>query len=423
MSLVALARRLQHQLAVPLYRNALYLMVSNVLNGVVGLVFWLVAAKLHDAETVGLASATMSAVLLLSTLGTLGLDYAIIRFLPNSANPRALINTSLTVGALASAAMSLVFVLGLGLWSPVLLFLQDSPLLSLSFIVFAAAYTLYSIQSRAFVARRRAEFSLAQNVVYNTGRMVLLVVLAFYFGSFGIVSAWGMAVVLALLAGVCIFQGRLEAGYRPVPTVDGTVLGQLVRYSFSNYVAVMLWMAPGYLLPLMVANLVGTDSNAHFYIAWSMANVLFQLPMAVSFSLFAEGSSDEATLGHNVWRSLKFTFLAIGPVTVLLVVFARRLLGVFEPQYAENGAGLLQILAISALPLSLNCTYFVVERVRMNMTRVIVINAFVAVATVVLSWVLLPRMGLAGAGVAWIASQSVAALAVVFIWWRRRAVA
>jgi O-antigen/teichoic acid export membrane protein len=413
-------RRLTQSLTMPLYRNALFILAGNALTGIVGLVFWMVAAKLHEAATVGLASATMSAMLLLSTLSTVGLDYAIIRFLPNSGNARAMINTSLTVGALVSVATSLIFVAGLSYWSPVLRFLRESPLLFSGFVVYTLGYTLYLIQSRTFVARRRAEFGLAQNVVFNVFRMGLLVLLAFSFGTFGIVSAWGGAIIVALAIGVFILQGRLEPGYRPSPAISGAVLGQLVRYSFTNYIAIMLWTAPGYVLPLLVANAVGPESNAYFYIAWSMANVLFQVPLAVSLSLFAEGSWDDQTLSRNVRKGLALAFLIVCPGMLLFALLGNRLLGYFQPEYADNAAGLLRVLAISAAPLTINSVYFMVERVRMRMSRVIAMNAFVTIATLGSSWVLLPRMGLVGAGIAWIASQSVAALVVVLGFWLRR---
>lgn len=419
-AIVGSARGLKAYVGASLYRNAIYLMTANVSTAASGLAFWLVTARLHDAETVGLASAAISAMLLLSTLGTLGLDYALIRFLPRSANATAMINTSLTMGAVAGVVICGVFVAGLGIWSPVLLFIRGDALLLTGFGAYTIAHTLYLIQTRTFVARRRAEFSLAQALVFNVLRVVLVVVLAYFFGVFGIASAWGVSAILALAVGIVLFQPRLEAGYRPVPSVSGKVLDQLVRYSFTNYISVMLWMAPGYILPLLVANLVGSESNAYFYIAWSMASILFQVPLGISSSLFAEGSSDERTLWRDLLRSLKFTFLIIVPGVLLLLLFSNRLLGYFGTTYADNAASLLRILAVSAIPLSINSLYFVVERVRMKMTRVIAVNAFVTVATLGLSWGLLTRMGLAGAGIAWLAGQSVAALAVLAVSLLRR---
>ncbi len=420
LAILSSPRRVRQQLAVPLYRNAIFLMASAAMNGIFGLTFWVLAAKFYDAPTVGLASAGISAMVLLATLGTLGLDYAIIRFLPRSANGTRMTNTTFTVGALAATVISLVFVAGLGLWSPVLIFIRSSALSIVGFVVFTAAQTVCFIQTRTFVARRRAEFSLAQSAIFNTLRVGMLGVMALWFGAFGVVSAWGISIVLTVGLGLLFFQPRLEANYVAVPTISGGTLHELIRYSFTNFAAAMLWTAPGYVLPLLVANLVGTESNAHFYIAWSMASILFQLPLAISFSLFAEGSCDEENLVRDVRRSLVFSLLAISPVILLLALFGKMLLGYFEPGYAENAADLLRLLTFSAIPVSINCIYFAVERVRMRMPRIVVMNAFLAVTTLALSWVLLPRMGINGAGIAWIASQSAAALAIVILHLRRR---
>lgn len=81
----------------------------------------------------------------------------------------------------------------------------------------------------------------------------------------------------------------------------------------------------------------------------------------------------------------------------------------------ENATGLLVILAISAAHLSLNRIYFGVKRVEMKMKRVVAFTAFIAVANLALSWVLLPPLGVLGAGVAWLSSQSVVAMIVMML--------
>jgi hypothetical protein len=60
----------------------------------------------------------------------------------------------------------------------------------------------------------------------------------------------------------------------------------------------------------------------------------------------------------------------------------------------------LWILAVSALPLSLNHVYFTMRRVEKKMKSVIWLTGFMAVSTPGLSYVLLPVMGIKGAGIA-----------------------
>ncbi len=409
--------RLRQRLNVSLYRNALYLMTTHALTGGFGLVFWLVAARFYRAEDIGLASAAISAMMLLALLGTLGLDYALIRFLPNSGRVSgAMINSSLTLGGLASIIAALIFMAGLDLWSPALLFLRQHPVLFLAFVVFTAGTTLHMLVGRTFIAVRRAGFTLAQGVIFNVLRLVLVIILAAFFATFGILASWGLAAMAAVVIGVLLFLPRLHAGYRPLPVIKRKVVGELLHFSFTNYVTALLWFAPTFVLPLMVVNLLGAEANAYFYIAWAIANVLFAIPIATSFSLLAEGSHDEERLGRDTRRSLMFTFATVVPVALLIALVGDRVLLLFDPAYAENGTGLLRVLALSAVPLSLNHIYFGVKRVQMKMRGVVALSAFIAIATLALAWVLLPEMGILGAGIAWLSSQSVVALVIVILW-------
>jgi O-antigen/teichoic acid export membrane protein len=404
------------QLKMPLYRNAIYLMLNQVLTGAFGLVFWVVAARLYVADDVGKASAAVSAILLLTLLANLSLDYALVRFLPEATDDSiAMINTCLTVTGLASIAMAVVFLAGLQSWSPALLFLRDKPLYAAAFVIFVAMAAMFIVQDRALIGMRSAGYTLVKGTMFNVLRVGLLVPLAALFGAFGMVSAWGIASTVPLIIGAVLFLPRVRPGYRPIPKISRRVIDRIIRYSLTNWISVLLWSAPGYILPLMVANLVGTESNAYFYVAWSIANLLFQIPIAVSFSLFAEGSIDEEQLERNTQKSLKLTFLVVIPASVLLAVSAGLVLMIYGGDYAANGANLLRVLVLSAVPMSVNCTYFVVERVRLKLRNVVVMSASIAIATLGLSWFLLPRVGIVGAGIAWLSSQTAAAVVVFFL--------
>ena len=416
--IVTSRERLKQKLSVSLYRNAIYLMIGTAINSIFGLAFWVVATRwLYEPEDVGLASAVMSAIMLLGLFATLGLDYAVIRFLPNSGEKtNAMVNTCLSIGGLTSIIMALIFMAGLGLWSPALLFLRQNPVYIISFIVFTMCYTIYLIQSRTFIAMRRADFSLAQNIVFNLLRFPFLFILAVFSTVFGIYASWGIGLMVALVIGALVFQPRVKPGYRPVPQIERQVVNELIPYSFANYISALLWSAPGFILPVMVVNLAGAEANAYFFIAWAIAGVLFAVPVGITFSLFAEGSHDEKKLGADTRRSLILILVILIPGILLSILLGHEVLSFFSPVYAENATRVLWVLALSAVPLSLNYIYSGVKRVEMKMESVICLNAFITITTIALSWILLPRMGIMGAGVAWLASQSIAALVVIVLW-------
>ena len=416
--LVASKGNLRQHLKLPLYRNAIYLMIHQVLTAAFGLVFWVVAAWLYAEDDVGRASAGVSAILLLSMLASLGLDYALVRFVPDAGeNSTKVVNSSLTMSVLASLLAAAVFLAGLDLWSPALLPFRDKPLYAVAFVVFVVMMTTNMLLDRVFVSVRRSGFTLAKGAVFNVLRVILLIPLAVSFGAFGMVSAWGVSVTVAVLIGAAMFLPLALPGYRPVPKISRKVMDPILRYSLTNFISVLLWSAPSYILPLMVANLVGVESNAYFYVAWSIANLLFQIPTAISFSLFAEGSIKEEQLGRDTRRSLKLSFLVVIPAAAVIAASAGLILTIYRGEYAANGANLLRILAVSSVPVSVNCMYFVVERVRMKLRNVVIMSGLLAVGTLGLSWLLLTvtDIGILGVGIAWLSSQTVAAIAVLFL--------
>lgn len=164
----------------------------------------------------------------------------------------------------------------------------------------------------------------------------------------------------------------------------------------------------------MVLNLLGAESNAYFYIAWALSNVLFTIPAFTSLSLFAEGSHNEKKLAGDVRRSLKLILSLLIPAIIIVFFLGDKIL-LFGKAYSENAIKLLQILAVSALPVSINHIYFSIKRVEIRMKSVVGLTAFVAVATLALSYFLLPKVGIIGAGVSWLVTQSIAAVVAISI--------
>jgi len=405
---------------VSLYRNAIYLMLNFTMYALTGFFFWIAAARLYPVEIVGLASSAISAIGLLSLLSTLGLDYGLIRFLPLAGEKaREMINSCLTIGSSVSIIAALIFLVGINVWSPALLPIRENLLFLFAFIIFALANTLQSFYTQCFIAARKSRFSMAQGWLVGFLRFIPLVMLASSFKSFGIFFSWGIAVSIAVLVSLAFYMPRAYHGYRPLPSIRKEVVSQMLRFSFANYVTNILWMIPQLVLPIMVVNLLGADQNAYFFIGWSIAGMVFMIPAATSLSLLAEASQDEQKLHQELKKSLKLILLLLVPAIILLLVLGNNILQLFGKVYSEKAPQLLWILAVSALPLSLNHVYFTIKRVEKKMKSVICLAGFTAVTTLGLSYVLMPVMGINGAGVSWLISQSTAALFTFHYFWHR----
>lgn len=414
---VATSRQKQKQLlATPLYANAFYLMAANATSAVFTFVFWIIVARLYSAEDVGIASAAIAAAGLLAILSDLGLGIGLIRFLPGAGRKAVLmINTVFTVGTLTSVIVAIIFIAGLGFWSPALLVLRENPIYLATFVLFAVAATLWTLVEQAFVGKRRAGFVLAKNLALGLLRLPLPILLAVFFHSFGIFVSWSLSLGVALLLSIFVFLPKAQPHYRLAPAFDNASK-EMLRFSFANYLSMLFLTAPGLILPIMVVNLLGAGPNAFFYIAWAIGGMLNMIASGPAFSLFAEGSHDEKAVRPNTWRALKITYLILVPAVILILAVADRLLLLFGGSYSENATTLLRILAISSLPLAIDVIYLNIKRVEQNLRVIVVLPMFVAVATLALSYVLLPRMGINGAGIAWLISQTTITLAIVASW-------
>lgn len=413
--------RLRQLFRIPIYSNALYLMVATAANALLGFAFWIIVARFYSIEDVGLASAIIAAMGLLAAFSQLGLGMGLIRFLPHSSrNANSMINTVFSIGILTSIAAALIFIAGLGFWSPALLFIKHNPIYLAAFGLFTIASTLFTLTGQTFVAERRAGFTLANNLIFSLLKLPLLILLAAFFHTFGIFASWGISLVVALLLSAFLFLPRVQADYRPRFAISWGVTNEIMHFSFANYLAGLLWGAPVLLLPIIVVNLLGAEPNAYFYIAWTTSSVLAMIPAAVSTSLFAEGSHDEERLGLNIWRSLKMVFLILAPAIILIVVFADKLLLLFGSSYAENATTLLRIFAIAALPLAVNSIYLAVKRVEKKLRIIVGLSAFAGAVTIGLVYVLLPRMGINGAGIAWLTAQVIVALVIAISFFLKR---
>lgn len=406
-------RSLRSLYHVSLYRNAVYLMISSLFQAATGIVFWIVATRLYSEEQVGLGSAAIAAVGLLATLSSIGLDFAIIRFLPSAGDrSRDMINSCITVGGLISLFLGVIFIVGLGFWSPALLPIRENWSFITIFLVSTSASGLASFIREIFVAKRRTGFAFAQGTLFSLSRFIPLVVLASFFEDFGIFTAWGIAFSLSVIVSIFFFIRSVEPSYYPMLVVRKESLSGLFRFSSANYVANLFWYAPGFVLPLLVINLLDSEHNAYFYICWTISTILFMIPTAISLSLFAEGAHDQKRLMQEVTRSFKLISLLLVPLVLLVLVLGDKLLLVFGEAYSENAVWLLRILAISAFPLSINFIYFSMKRVQMNMSEVVALSLAIAIVTLGLSYILLPSIGINGVGIAWLASQSAGAVVV-----------
>ena len=378
-----------------------------------GFFFWMMVARFYTEAEVGFSSAIISAINLIALISLVGLNTSLVRFLPHTDKPQELINTCYTLSGLISLVVAAILIVSLGFWSPALAFVKQNAIFTAAFIIFALLWTLSKLVDFTFIARRRAGFVLSKNTIYSLCKIPLPVFFVLFFHAFGVVASWGVAVAIALAVSLFLFLPKVQSPYKPIPNLKLGLIKDMWQYSGGNYLANLLLVSPTLILPLVVVNLLGPEQNAYFYIAWMIAAVLYAIPMAISQSLFAEGSHFEDKLKENIIKSLKFTFLLLTPAVIIFILVGKWLLLAFGQSYSLNALRLLQILSLSSLPLAVNYLYTSILRVKSRLRELMAIWGFVAIVVLLASYLIMPAIGIVGIGYVWLGAQAVAAIYIL----------
>jgi O-antigen/teichoic acid export membrane protein len=401
----------------PLCANVGYLMAVNLVNSLGGGVCWGLAAHLCQPGDVGMASATLSAVVLISSVAGLGVDTGLVHFLPKARFPHRLLNTAFTLVAAVALLVSGVFLAGLGLWSPSLLPLRQNGSYVVGFIVAATTATLIAVTRMAFVACRRAIYALVQTCVINGGRLLLVAALA-DLGAVGIVGSVTAAVVLAVALSLLGLLPRAEKGYRPHLGLSRPDLDVLLPYSMGNYVADWLTQSVQMLLPLMTLEILGPAFSGYAYIAWMIGSLVASPGVAAAGSAFAEASNSPHRLADILAGATALGLLLTLPPALVLVATAPRFLLLFGPAYAQEACGLLRWLAAAAPLTMLTRLYFTRLRAQRRIGHLVLLSSAITAATLGAAVAFIPRLGIAAGGIGWLTGNSLVAAIAIGTTWR-----
>lgn len=390
-----------------LFLNSIALLLSNGSAALFGLLFWIVAARTISSHDIGLATAAISALLLITSLSKIGLDVGLIRFLPHSQNQRSLFNSICLITLATSFVLTIIFLVSIDFLSPSLRFLREDWFLY-AVIVFNIVSTINYFQNMALIALRKGWLSFLQNCLLGA-RIPIILIIPFA-GILSILAAYEIAYLIAFIIGVYLLN-RLDIFFRF--EIDIAAIRDIIKYSSGNYVASILTIAPITILPVLIINVLGAKDGAYFYIAYSIAGILTIIPTAASMSLFVEGSHG-VPLRENIIKSLVITLIFLLPSLIIILIFGDKILLIFSNEYSIESFKLLQLLAISSIFSTIYWIYLSIKKIQKDIKMVNLISIISTLLLIILSYILMLRYGLIGMGYAWLISNVVISIIICY---------
>lgn len=404
--------RLLNVLNDSLFKNSFHLISSTFASSALGFLFWMAVARFYTSSELGLAASIISSMNLVALFSFLGLNISIIRFLPQSKNKEDLINSSFTLSLVAALIISSIFIIGIDFWSPKTIFLKENLFYAITFILFLGLWVITVLMDSIFIACRISKYVLLKEFIFSAIKMPLPVLFT-PFSAFGIFISWIIGALISMIYGLKILYQTIP-NYKPRFLFKKEVLRDMFSFSFWNYMANFFNVMPGLVLPIMLANMISPREAAYFYTSWTISSLLFMIPKQTSQSLFAESSNFKDGLDKFIIRSMRVMSLILIPSVFLVLILGDKLLLVYGPEYSQGGSDLLRIFALSSIPLAICSIFSTIKNVESSVRVVLLVNAIIAIITLVGSYFLVGRIGLIGVGYAWFLGNLIVAIGTVF---------
>jgi hypothetical protein len=401
-----------------LLRGAYSLLANTAVTSILGMGFWIMAARLYSSVEVGRDTVLISVMLGLSTVCQLNMDNGIARFLPDLGrhSARALISV---YGLTAAVALVLgtAFVLVAPGLSHELAYLGDEAKIAVGFVVALALWGVFTLQDAALMATRRAPWIPIENGVFGVLKLVILPVLLLVDTSNGVFIAWVLPMALLLVpVNLLVFRRAIPehvAGEPRESSIARLGRGRVVRFLAQDYAATVLTAVTLTVLPPLVIAVLGARQSAYFAIPFTVAIAFDTLAYSACASLVVEGTLEQESLPALTRLFVRRVLALLAPAAVLLAAAAPLVLLPFGRVYAQHGAAVLRLLLCASVFRTVIALFSAVARVQSRGPRIALVEVALLVLVLGPAVALARSHGIEGVAAVWLAANVVICLAVV----------
>ncbi len=325
-------------------RQTTSLLANTGLNGVLGILFWLLAGRLGTTRDVALAIAVSSLVVLLSLMTQLNLSASLSRFIGVAGRgQRAMVAFCYRLAMGGCLAVAVAVILLAAVRNGELVRAADWGIVAL-LVVGVPLWTAFALQDNVLLAARRAAWIPVENATAAVLRLALLPMLAGA-GAVGIFGAYLLPAVPAVALVSWLFLVRLPKG-APLPP---PARRRIVWFAVAGLPGALATAAALRIVPVLILEFQGPDEAAFVILPWTVLTVALLALPALSLVLLAELSAPGADPGHVLYRSRRLLVLLV-PVCALAALLAHPALSIAGPGYAENGSLLLISGVLALIP-------------------------------------------------------------------------
>ncbi|WP_417310429.1 phosphotransferase [Devosia sp.] len=390
-----------------LTRSGYSLIASSLITSALGMLFWTVAARSFSPAELGIGAALIAAMTPLAGAAQFNFKNVLYRYV-SSPGPRA---QRLVLGLYLASALAAV-VLGTGFamlvtWiNPDLAELFQSPWIAPIFVVALIIWTIYGLQEAELVALRLSVLMPPKSLIYALAKLLALLGLATFVASgLSILAAW---IVPALATGIAtsallVYYG---AGADDTHTAARFTRREFVGFLGWDYVGSLAGGLTYGMAPMLVIAAAGTVAGAHFYLAFSIAYVLYLVGSQMGAAMMAEHASRSRHPRALYADALVQTVLPVAMAALATVALAPMIMQIFGKEFVEPGSTILRLLVLGAIPGSAVIVFLSICRTKGWVKVVALVQLVNMISSLGLGYILSATLGGTGMALALLSTET-----------------
>jgi len=394
-------------------RGSLALGLSVLFTAVGGLLFWLIAARLEPAATVGRSQALFQVLAFVNYVANVGLPVALARYVGRSESRMA--NWMIDLRAVLAVVTTGVFLVAAGSTDLV------EPLWSRGYVFGCAVFVFVGVgMALAVLAEMRLmTLRMWTGVVSRSAlaallRLPLVIPLALGWVSVDHASLWLFVIAtvpIAVTGYAAVLYLRLTrdrdrgARYHVRPPEGAR---HVVRFAGVNWLGLLATQGPIFAVPVVVAFTVDSATNAPFFVAWSFGAIAFLIPQVIGQVTLSE-ASQEGHIDRKLSHALKLALLATCAASVVAQLFSGVLASVYGAEYGDLAVH-TPLLVGASIAWSYTSLALTAARITDRIAELLILSVFFLCATMIPTLVLTPGLGADAATWSWLGGNAAAAL-------------
>lgn len=396
-------------------RNGLYIYSSNLLNMVLGYIFWILIANYSGTEgpaSIGTISAAVSFSTMMASVLLLGIPSGIQKFIGkeygehNLASIASLITSSMILTLMLSIVASIVIV-SLGEQAVSIIKLPWEFLMAS--MILLVALVIQQLLSSSLIAISQSHFLLFGTIMQNASKIIIVIIF--------LINGYGLtALLVSYLASTILSLPILSLGIvRRMPKIRKISfradISRLLKASSVNWVPTIVSTIGGQLSVLIVFGYSGAVEAGEYYVASIVFSAAIAVPMAIINAAFPVLSRMVEQSKEITSRITKIGLMFSSPLSVIVAIYSTSLLRLLNPHFG-NASLPTMLFMIAVIPTVLNYSVYYLLYALGKYRNVLIIGLVENITKVVLYFILVPQYGVLGAVISFISGPSLAVLVI-----------